>query len=188
MLATALGLAACRATTPRPPFVPFPEAVHGEIGFGNPDAVATIVRATRAVADALRADSIPLRVVYEEAGFLESPWFEAATLQPTTRRPLGPGVVRVRGWIGPAKPGYSTVELETVFRPKADPSLPERELESPVPDDHPVGKRVASVMERLVAEFGDPADTAAAGPGVRPAAGPPPVPVARPRADTTRRR
>lgn len=193
-LAVAAAVAGCRATTPRPPFVPFPEAAHAEIGFGNPDPLATIVRATRTVADALRADSIPIRVVHEEAGFLESPWFDAATLAPTTRRRLGPDVVRVRAWVGPAKPGYSALEVETVFRPRADPSLPERELESPVPDDHPVGRRVAEVVKRLAAEFGDPdaaADSAAR--QVRPA-GPPPVaqppgpPPPRPRPDTTRLR
>jgi hypothetical protein len=188
-----VALGGCRATTPRPPFVPYPEAAHGEIGFGVPDPLATIVRATRTLADALAADSIPVARVHEQAGYLESPWFDAASFQPTTRRPLGPDVVRVRAWVNPAKPGFSALEVEAVYRPLADPSRPDRELEVPVPDSHPIGQRIARMMQRLLTAHGEP-------PEVKPAAGPPPVaadstprpapvrPDSTARADTTRSR
>jgi hypothetical protein len=171
----------CQASTTRPPFGPYPEAAHGEIGFGNPDRLATVVRATRALADALLADSIPITRVEEQDGYLETRWFDARTLQPTAREPLGPDIVRVRGWVTPAKPGFGGIEVETVYRPLVDPSLPSRELESPVPNDHPVGLRVAEVVRRLVERYGEPPEppAGAARPQVRAAPGPPPV-------DTTR--
>jgi hypothetical protein len=188
-------LCGCRATTPRPPFVPYPEAAHGEIGFGIPDPLITIARATRTLADALAADSMPVAAVHEQAGYLETPWFDVASLKPTGRRPLGPDVVRVRAWVNPAKPGFSAIEVEAVYRPVADPSRPERELEAPVPDGHPVGQRIARTVKRLVDAHGEPAE-------VRPAASPAPVaadtagraappeprPAPPPRPDTTARR
>jgi hypothetical protein len=175
--------AACQASTTRPPFVPYPEAAHGEIGFGNPDRVATVIRATQVLAEALRADSIPVARVEERDGYLETRWFEASSLQPTSREPLGPDVVRVRAWVTPAKPGFGTIEVETVYRPLIDPSLPARELETPVPDDHPVGRRVADVVKKLVERYGEPAEPppGVPRPQIRPAPGPPPV-------DTTRGR
>jgi len=165
-----LALVGCKATTSRPSFVPFPEAGHGEIGFGNADPVATITEATRVLADALRADSIPVDGVHFDDGYLETRWFDAKSLEPTGTRPLGPEIVKVRGWVNPAKPGFSDLEVETVYVPYADPSRPERDLELPVPADHPVAKRVAGVIKALVQKFGEP-DTTTVRPA--PGAGPP---------------
>lgn len=160
----------CKATTGRPSFVPFPEAGHGEIGFGLADPVATITRATTVLADALRADSIPVEKVRIQDGYLETPWFDAASLTATRARPLGPEVVKVRGWVNPAKPGFSDVEVETVYVPYADPSRPDRDLEAPVPSGHPVAQRVEKVITALVKQFGEPDTTTvrAAPPGARP--------------------
>lgn len=188
----ALAVVGCKATTSRPSFVPFPQSAHGELGFGNPDPVYTITRVTRTVADALAADSIPVARVSERDGYIESLWFDAATLAPTDARPVGPDVVRVRAWVGPAKPGFSEVEVETVFRPVADPSRPERDLETHVGISHPVGQRVSRLLRKLIELYGEPDTTA-----VKPTEAPPPVdpsavPVptdttARPRVDTTAR-
>ena len=165
-----VGLWACKATTGRPYFVPMPEAGHGEIGFEIADPAATITRATEVLADALRADSIPVETVRLRDGYLETPWFDTTSLAATNTRPLGAGVVKVRGWVDPAKPGFGDVEVETVYIPYADPSRPERDLEAPVAADHPVAKRIASVIKALVAKFGEPDTTTvrAAPPGARP--------------------
>src|SRR5207237_1111276 len=98
--------------------------------------------------------------VHEFDGFLDSGWFDANTLRPTSRRPIGPDVVRVRGWVAPGKPGFSEVELETVYVPVADPSRSPRDLELAAPPDHPVTKRVAALMKDLLKKYGDPADQA----------------------------
>jgi len=176
----AVAVAGCAATTSRPSFVAFPESAHGELGVGVPDRVYTIQRVTRAVAEALAADSIPVVRVSERDGYIESPWFDASTFAATKARPVGPDVVKVRAWIGPAKPGFSAVELETVYRPLADPSRPERDLELHVPVSHPVGQRGARMMDRLIQRYGEP-DSAQ----VRRTEAPPPVDPSASPADTT---
>jgi hypothetical protein len=46
--------------------------------------------------------------------------------------------------------------VETLYRPIADPSLPERELERQVPADHPAAKKVQAALGRLVERYGAP--------------------------------
>lgn len=148
-------LAGCNPATTRPDLTPLPRSAQAEIDLAVPDA-------TRALSDALRADSIPLRVVEPRDGWLESPWFDAASGRPVAGRPLGPDVVQIRGWIAPSRAGHSEIVLETAYRAAADPSLPPRELDRPVPPAHPVRARVDSVLDRLVRRFGGhrgPADT-----------------------------
>ena len=110
--------------------------------------------ATERLAEALRQDSIPLAQVEARDGYLESPWFEAETGRVVAGGRAGAGVVRVRGWVEPARVRQSEVRVETVFRRVWDPSLPERELERPVAPDHPVLVRVDSVIARLVRRYG----------------------------------
>jgi hypothetical protein len=141
-----------------------------------------VVKVTRLVVEALKADSIPLARVHEFDGFFDSGWIDAKTLEPTRRRPLGPEVVRVRGWVDPSKPGFNEVSLETVYVPLADPSRPARELEIPAPADHPVAKRIADLMKQLVEKYGDPA----AREQVKKAPGGPPIPGAQPARDTSK--
>jgi hypothetical protein len=115
-----------------------------------------VPEATRQLAEALKADSIPTRTVRLRDGYIETPWFLARTRRETTRRPLGPDVVRIRAWADPARPGSSQLTVETLYRPRVDPSLPERELEREVPRDHPVAKSVEAALKRLVERFGAP--------------------------------
>jgi hypothetical protein len=160
----------CQTTTTRPGFNPLPGAPTAEVRLLQ-------ARATQILADALRADSIPLRRVEERDGIIESDWFEVPGYQVTRERPLGPGIVMVRGWIDVGKAGHSVYVIETVYRVYADPSRPARELEEPVALNHPARVKVAKVLEELVKQYGEPPP-------------PPPPPVAppdtAPRADTVR--
>jgi hypothetical protein len=115
-----------------------------------------VPRATGQVATGLKADSFPVTVLEPRDGFLETPWFDSATSRPTSRRPLGTDVVRVRAWVDPEKPGHSRVTVETLFRDIADPSLPERELDREVPPDHPTAVRVRAVLDSLRKRYGEP--------------------------------
>jgi hypothetical protein len=45
--------------------------------------------------------------------------------------------------------GHSKLTVETVYRPLADASLSQRELDRQVPPDHPTGKRVAEIVTEL---------------------------------------
>jgi len=145
-----LGSVACQPTTTRPPFPPLPEAAGSEIRLPVP-------MATRRLAEALKADSIPTRKVRLRDGYIETPWFEARNGRPVgQRRAIGPGVVRIRAWADPARPGSSQLTVETLYRPRVDPSLPYRELEREVRRDHPVAKKVEAALLGLVKRFGGP--------------------------------
>jgi hypothetical protein len=147
MLATA---AACQAYTTRPSFLPVPEAAGTEVRLPVPQA-------TQRLAEALKADSIPVRKVQVRDGYLETGWFATATRRPTaSHKAIGPGVVRVRAWADPARPGSSQLTVETIYRPLRDPSLPDRELEREVRPDHPVALKVVAVLAGMVQRYGGP--------------------------------
>ena len=143
----ALQLAACRPTTTRPPITPYPEAAGTEVRL-------PVVEATRHLAEALRADSIPTRKIQLRDGYIETGWVLAASGRPAPARKFGPGVVRVRAWADPARPGSSQLTVETLYRPLVDPSLPERELERQVPRTHPVAVKVEGALKQLVDRYG----------------------------------
>jgi hypothetical protein len=113
--------------------------------------------ATRRLAEALKADSIPTQKVRLRDGYIETRWFEARRGRPIGhRRVIGPGIVRIRAWADPARPGSSQLTVETLYRPRVDPSLPYRELEREVSRDHPMAKKVEAILQRLVKRFGTP--------------------------------
>lgn len=146
-LATA---AACQPNTTRPSFLPVPEAAGTEVRL-------PVRQATQRLAEALKADSIPVRKVQIRDGYLETGWFATAGRHPmATRQAIGPGVVRVRAWADPARPGSSQLTVETIYRPLRDPSLPDRELEREVRPDHPVALKVVAVLQGLVQRYGGP--------------------------------
>ena len=143
-------LLACQASTNRPPYDALPSAALAEVELDLPSA-------TRTLAEALRADSLPVAKVEERDGFLDSGWFDAGTLTPTNRMPVGTDVVRIRAWGTPTKFGFVELQIETVYRPLVDPSRPDRDLEVGVPPDHQVQRRVNAVIRRLLEQHGDTA-------------------------------
>jgi hypothetical protein len=148
-LAAAAALAACRPDTTRPAITPYPEAAGVEIRLRP-------IEATRRLAEAMEADSLPPAKVRLRDGYIETAWLDSATGQPTTQRPIGTGVVRLRAWADPGRPGNTVLTVETLYRPLADPSLPERELEQQVPRTHPTALRVERVLEALLKRHGGP--------------------------------
>jgi hypothetical protein len=143
------GLLACQPSTTRPSFTPLPEAEVVEVRL-------LPLEATKQLAAALEADSIPARRVDLRDGFIESHWFDSSTGRPSTHRPIGTRVVRVRAWADPGRPGFTLLSAETVFRPVADPSLPPRELEHEVPRNHPVAIKIRTALQGLVKRYGGP--------------------------------
>jgi hypothetical protein len=154
------GLCACQPSTTRPAFLPLPEAERVEVRL-------LPLEATRKLSEVLETDSIPPGRIELRDGFIESHWFDPSTGQPSTRRPIGTGIVRVRAWADPARPGFSMVTVETVYQPLADASLPPRELERQVPKDHPVAVKVRTALQDLVKRFGGPPVSEPAQPRVR---------------------
>ena len=153
-IATAALLAACRPNTTRPTITPYPEAAGVEIRLQPSEA-------TRRLAEAFQADSITPSRVRLRDGYIETAWLDSATGRPTRRRPIGTGVVRLRAWADPGRPGNTVLTVETLYRPLADPSLPERELERQVPLAHPTAVRVVRVLETLLKRYGGPPPPAA---------------------------
>jgi len=141
-------IVSCRATTSRPSFIPLPAATSAEVQLEIPAA-------TRALAERLARDSIPLATIREADGFLDSGWLDAATLERTGKRPLGSEVVRVRAWINPSKEFWSELVVEASYRAMADPSRPERELDLSLPPDHPLQLRLAGSLRKLIEQYGD---------------------------------
>lgn len=142
-------IVSCQPNTTRPPITPLPEAAGTEIRL-------PVREATRRLAEALKADSLPIRRVTLRDGYIETSWFRVSTRRPTRRRPLGPNIVRIRAWADPVRPGSSQLTVETLYRPLADPSLPERELEREVARNHPVALKVEAALKKLVERYGGP--------------------------------
>jgi hypothetical protein len=142
-------LAACKPDTTRPAITPFPEAAGVEIRLRPQEAASRL-------AEALRADSLPPSQIRLRDGYLETRWLDSATGRPTSRRPLGTDVVRLRGWADPGRPGFTVLTVETLYRPLADPSLPERELERQVPRTHPTAVKVEKILEAMLKRYGGP--------------------------------
>ena len=153
-LALTVTLAGCRPDTTRPSVVPVPEAASAEIRLVPQEA-------TSRLAEAMVADSIPLARVQARDGYIESRWIDSASGRATRRWPLGTSVVRVRAWADPGRPGNSVLTVETVYRPMADPSTPERELDRQVPRTHPVAVKIQAELADLLQRWGGPppADT-----------------------------
>jgi len=150
-----VAMAACHPTTTRPAFLPLPSASVVEWKL-------SVREATQELALALDADSIPVSRTELADGWLETGWFDATTLRSTSQRPLGDGIVRVRAWVDPSKPNFSSVTVETVYRPMADPSRDERSLERVVAANHPVALRVGLLLNRLSVRFGEQPDSVVA--------------------------
>lgn len=85
-----LPLLACYPSTTRPELVPMPAAATVEVQGSVPET-------TRALALALDSDSIPVRRTEPLDGWLETGWFNTATLQPVNGRELGLGTVKEVG-------------------------------------------------------------------------------------------
>ena len=157
-------LVACRATTSRPYFTPLPSASVAEIELGIPAA-------TRVLSETMAKDSIALKTIKENDGYIDSGWLDAKTLEHTGARPLGTDVVRVRAWVNPSKLGWSELVVEGTYRAMEDPSRPERELDTPLPENHPLQRRLGEVIRTLIEKYGD-ADALKALAAPKPAAAP----------------
>jgi hypothetical protein len=146
--------AACQATTTRPTFGPAPGALSAQLRLDPPEALETIL-------GAFQADSIRLMRVETRDGYFDSGWLVSPVLTPAGGRPVGPGYVRIRGWVDLGKPYHSRYTVETVYRVYLDPSREDRELEAPVAETHPARLRVRSVLTGILKQYGDPEDVTA---------------------------
>lgn len=142
-----LGSSSCDPRTTRPDVTPIPEARTIEVVLSRQGAITRLHQA-------LLADSFPIEKVVTQDAWLETPWFDALTLKPTGAQRLGRDVVKLRGWADPSRPGNSLIVVELVYRPLADPSVPQRELDRPVPPTDSIYNRVGTILKHLDDEIG----------------------------------
>ena len=139
-------LLACQPATTLPSFAPLPAAEEALVDL-------EVAKATSSLAEALTSDSIPVTRVEPKDGYLESGWFIASSGVPTTIRPLGDSVVRVRGWVNAYGKERGSIRVETAVRQLANPALPPRELDHQAPKDNPAAMRVARVLEAMARRY-----------------------------------
>lgn len=155
LLLAALVAGACKTATTRPYYPPITGAPATEIELG-------VREATHALAEVLKGDTIPLLKVVPRDGVIESAWFEVVTKKATHARRIGSDIVRIRAWVNPSRPNHSEIILETVYRPLADPSLPDRDLDRQVPPDHVIGMRMSEILTELTKLYSSEAPEPAA--------------------------
>ena len=145
-------LAACTPATTRPDFFPFPEA---------PILIldARPERVTRELATLVPAESLRIERMNARDGYLETSWYDAKTgrsFAGARDLPNPAAAVKIRCWADPYVPGQTRLTVEAVYRPRFDPSLPERDLEVIAPKDHP-GRAIAGrLAEKLKQRVGVP--------------------------------
>ncbi|MGH7592126.1 MAG: hypothetical protein ACREL2_11885 [Gemmatimonadales bacterium] len=145
-LLAAASLVACDPNTTRPAITPSPASLTVIVSEDPGEAIAML-------AQRLKDDSIPVARLEGQDAWLESPWIDSLG-HPTTARPIGPNVIRLRAWADPAKVGSSTLTIELSWRPTADPSIPQRELDRDVSTTLPIAKRVAAVIAGIKKDYG----------------------------------
>jgi hypothetical protein len=150
---------ACAPGTTRPPFNPLPATPSIELGLIRTEAIGK-------VADALKADSIPIERLEIRDAWLQTPWFDPATNHPERSSAAGYNPVRIRVWAEPGRPLHSEVIIEAVYRPLADPSLPARSTERELPSRHPMALRLAAIVKELVKTYGDSTAVDSTAPGL----------------------
>jgi hypothetical protein len=100
----------------------------------------------------LQEEEIELRWVRNREGYVETKWFDPVTGETGGGRSLNTaGVVRIRFWTDLVMEHRSVVVGEAVRRRVVDPSLPDRETEVHVPEDHPGYEIMLRVFEGLAA-------------------------------------
>jgi hypothetical protein len=112
-----------------------------------------VAKATSLLAEALKADSIPVSRVEPRDGYLETGWFNALSGAPSNERPLGDSLVRVRGWVNAYGKVRGSIRVESAVRPLANPALPPRELDQQAPPDNPAAIRVARVLTAMARRY-----------------------------------
>jgi hypothetical protein len=144
--------AACTPVTTRPDFFPFPEAPISILD-ARPE------RVTRELAALVPAESLRIERVNARDGYLETAWYDAKTGRSYAGArdlPHLASAVKIRCWADPYVPGQTRLTVEAVYRPRFDPSRPERDLEVMVPKDHPGTEIAARLIENVKQKVGVP--------------------------------
>jgi len=160
-------LAACTPITTRPDFRPDPRALVIILD-ARPERVTTVLDSL------VPAEILEVAHANVRDGYVETAWYD--TQAHRTRHHEREitnlaATVKIRFWADPWVPGQTRLTVESVYRPRYDPSRPERDLEVIAPREHEGNKIAQRFVDKLKEKFGVPK---AAQEGERPR--PPPSP------------
>jgi hypothetical protein len=145
-------LAACTPVTTRPDFRPDPRAP-GVILNARPERVAA------ELANLVPAESLEVARFNVRDGYVETAWYdtEARRTRHHERDIVNLGVtVKIRFWADPYVPGQTRLTAEPVYRPRYDPSRPERDLEMILSKEQAGYKIAEKLVAKLKERFGVP--------------------------------
>jgi len=147
-----LFLVACTPVTTRPDFLPDPQAARLVLD-------APPGRVTPEIATLVAAESLQVERVNVRDGYVETAWYDTRSRRSFRGAGDVPDLaatVKIRCWADPYVPGQTQLTVETVSRPRYDPSRTERDLELVVPKTH-AGHAIAdSLVAALKKRFGTP--------------------------------
>ncbi|MGD8726072.1 MAG: hypothetical protein PVH40_00435 [Gemmatimonadales bacterium] len=137
----AMGLVACGAVNTRPHLAPLPDALVDTLHVTPATVISELESLT--VAEGFR-----IQVSAPREGYLETKWHDVAS--EGDRRTA----VRFRFFASPIGEDLTELITEAVMPHTMDPSLPERENERMIPDDHPGQVLVTRVLRSLADRHG----------------------------------
>jgi hypothetical protein len=145
-------LAACTPITTRPDFRPDPRALVVILN-ARPE------RVTAALDSLVPAESLEVARANLRDGYVETAWYDTRARR--TRRHEREitnlaATVKIRFWADPWVPGQSRLTVEPVYRPRYDPSRPERDLEVIASKQHEGYKIAQRFVDKLKKKFGVP--------------------------------
>lgn len=147
-----LCLAACTPVTTRPDFRPDPRALVVTLN-ARPE------RVTVGVDSVVTAESLVVDRFNVRDGYLETAWYDTKARR-TRRRDRDvtdlAATVKLRFWADPWVPGQTRLTVEPVYRPRADPSRTERDVEVILSKDDEGYKIAQRLVDKLKERFGVP--------------------------------
>ena len=145
-------VAACTPITTRPDFRPDPRALTVVLD-ARPERVTAVLDSVAA------AESLEVAHANVRDGYVETAWYD--TQAHRTRHHEREitnlaATVKVRFWADPWVPGQTRLTTEPVYRPRYDPSRPERDLEVIASKEHEGYKIAQRLVDKLKQKFGVP--------------------------------
>ena len=145
-------LLSCTPITTRPDFRPDPRALVVILD-ARPE------RVTAALDSLVPAESLEVAHSNVRDGYVETAWHDTQARRPRHHeREIGnlAATVKIRFWADPWVPGQTRLTVEPVYRPRSDPSRPERNLEVIVSKEHDGYKIAQRFVDKLKERFGVP--------------------------------
>jgi len=145
-------LAACTPVTTRPDFFPDPQALVVLLN-ARPE------RVTVGIDSLVAAESLEVWHSNVRDGYVETAWYDTrARRSRHHQRDIADfaATVKIRFWADPYVPGQTRLTVEPVYRPRYDPSRPERDLEVILSKRDEGYKIAEKFVDKLKERFGVP--------------------------------